>query len=248
MGKKPLAALLLGGAAALIAGCSAAPVYSTPSLPSPASSAAGEGRAPEPAYTVTLSYVTQDKIHIHYPRISGLDDPALEQKINDLIAQDMWAKLVEGVAQHYADEPDILDKLLLDIDYQVTQQTGDILSIVYRGPGRIEDGMFATNTIETTTVDMRTGALMTLEDFVTIDEALVRRMKQAAVVWHPENADTDHERLMEFIRNQLDDSFIMQGLKEEQPYFSFYVTPDSLWISVPVSHAGGDYAVVQIAR
>ena len=83
MGKKPLAALLLGGAAALLAGCSAAPVYSTPSLPSPASSAAGEGRAPEPAYTVTLSYVTQDKIHIHYPRISGLDDPALEQKIND---------------------------------------------------------------------------------------------------------------------------------------------------------------------
>ena len=226
---------------------SADPSSSAASPNSSPESESSPGAGPSQNYEIGWGYFDQDQIHIDYPVLSGLADADLQEKINNLIYNDIYDKTVKSVQENYADEPDILEKLILDLTFRITLKTDDLLSIVYTGTGAISDGMHPNAELKTTTIDMRTGELLSLSDFVTVDEALVQRIQQADTVWSSTMGDPDPGRLMWLIQEE-DTGTILRILNAQASSAVFYLTPHAIGIRLSVVHAAGDYAVVELER
>jgi hypothetical protein len=189
-------------------------------------------------YSITTAIFSKDNIKVEYPQIKGLGDDSKEKTINDLIKNDVLSSQVEAPIKFYQDETNTKDILTLNLKYQVTMSTNELLSVLYIGDANIEGSAFPTKAIYAITIDLKNATKLKLSDFTTIDNDLVQKIRQSTAVTNEDvKRGMDKNDLIIQIQNE-DDQALIKGLKEERAYYTFYVTPNSLVVSVVISHAG----------
>lgn len=183
---------------------------------------------------------------IHYPQIILLGDRDRQNRINEILKKDALKVL---------NRPEDDDRLLtLPIDYQITWQSENLLSVQYRGLSRIEKGAYPMHLFYTTNINVAKGCKLRLPDMIIVNENFVVKFR---------------DRKLKSLRTiQLDGEYIFAGrglevkpvsdtirsfdtadMVYEEGWFSTiysYFTPDSLGISVGVSHAIGDHLEFEI--
>lgn len=203
------------------------------------------------SYSIETAVISKGRIHIEYPQITGLNDKEKEDLINVLIKDDIWQKSVQSTVDYYESdgcESGVIDEITLDLKYQVAMSSDKLLSVFYTGEGMLDGGMHGTSEIYTITVNLENAKKLQLSDFTVVDSELVRKIKQSK--------DITNEAVKEGMSkygligeiNDRDDQEIIEGLRLEDNlgFYTFYVTPDALVVSVPVSHASGDYALITL--
>jgi hypothetical protein len=197
-------------------------------------------------YSITTATSPKDNIKIQYPQIKGMTDNSKENTINDLIKNDILKSQVEDRINAYQDATEPNVKLTLDLNYQVTMNTTTLLSFVYTGYSNIEGTAHPTSIIYGVTFDLENATKLELSDFTTLDTNFAKKIKQSTAVTNDTVKNgMDKDVLITAIKS-IDDQTLIQGLKTKWAYNTFYVTPNSLVVSVEVIHAIGDYALVEL--
>jgi len=195
--------------------------------------------------SITTATFSQDNIKVQYPQIRGLGDDSKEKTINDLIKNDVLNSQVEAPIKAYQDATHT-KVLTLDLKYQITMNTTELLSVVYTGRSNIVGSAHPNGAIYAITIDLKNATKLKLSDFTIIDTNLAQKIKQSTAVTNEAvKNEMDKNGLITLIQNE-DDQTLIKGLKEEWGYYTFYVTPNSLVVSVAVAHAAGDYALVEL--
>lgn len=197
-------------------------------------------------YSITTATFSQDNIKIQYPQIIGLGDDSREKVINDLIKNDVLNGQVEAPIKAYQDATNAKVKLTLDLKYQVTMNTAELLSVVYTGYSLIEGSAHPTEDIYAISIDLKNTAKLKLSDFITMDTNLAQKIKQSTAVTNDSVKNGMNKNILIEAIQSIDDQTLIQGLKNQWAYNAFYVTPNSLVVSVEVAHAIGDYALVEL--
>lgn len=212
-------------------------------------SPAGEGpeAPPSPGYSILTASFSQDQIFIEYPQIKGLGDVAREQATNDYIKNDIWNSQVSEVVESYKDF-DMYIKLSVDMRYNVTLRTEKLLSIEYTGWAYIEGSAHPNNYFYGVTIDLEKVERLKLSDFVTIDGKLVEKLRSSAKTIKLFDGAAENNAVIEEILGNLqdgDDHFPIWALHNDREC-TFCLKPDALVVSVYISHAAGDYALLEI--
>jgi len=197
-------------------------------------------------YSITSATFSEDNIKIQYPQIKGLGDDSKEKAINDLIKNDVLNSPVEGPIKVYRDVTNNKVKLTLDLKYQVTLNTTELLSVVYTGYSNIEGSAHPTGDIYALTIDLENATKLKLSDFTTIDTNLAQKIKRSTAVTNDAVKNGMDKNVLITAIQSIDDQTLIQGLKDQWAYNTFYVTPNSLVVSVGVAHAIGDYALIEL--
>lgn len=211
-------------------------------------------------YTIiTAIYTSQviseeDIINVKYPQITGLGDPVKEQKINDLIMNDLIENEIEYFAQNFMDG-DVYD---LELDYQITMQTPEILSILFQGNSKYCTGIGAgfsnardsysnTFNIYAMNIDLLNVEKLELTDFTKIDTELFEKLKQSTDYTNPllEGGFITKEELYRMMPKQYSG---LTALIEGEYYNTFCITSDAYIISVGISPIVGGYVLIKIPR
>jgi len=197
------------------------------------------------AYSVSSETISEGNIRLKYPQITGLADESKQAAVNELIKNDLWQTEVQATIDAYeADYPNIKDEMGLKLDYKIELQTPRLLSVLYTGTGNIE-GRYSGYEVYAITVDLDEAKKLRLSDFTAVDTKFADQVLQSSKISGPGvNADTREDTLID-IRNNTPQSLI-EGFEAGAAYYTFYLTPDALTVSVPISHAGGDYALVEL--
>ncbi|SFR65222.1 PdaC/SigV domain-containing protein [Anaeromicropila populeti] len=200
------------------------------------------------SYQINTAKFDQDGINIAYPQIEGWGDSAAEQEINELIKKEIWDSQVQEVLTDYEGEE---IKLTINLQYQVTCSTDEILSIMYTGDFYVEGGAHPNNVFHGITIDLKNKKKLYLSDFTAIDDEMIQLLKQSKTVKNPvldEFADDKEaaefkDILLDEVKNINSDTVWMLIFRSED---NFYVTENSLVISIDISHAIGDYMLVEV--
>lgn len=202
-------------------------------------------------YSITTETFSQDEINIQYPQIYGFKDDAREKAINNLIINDLIETQISKSIESLAKDTDIL---VLNMAYEVTMHTSELLSILYTGQStyytgrpQVQSSYRNANEVYAITIDLKNVKKVHLSNFTTIDNKLVQKIKQSSdVINEPvKNGFRDQESLIGEIKEQRDQS-IIDGFAQEWTNYTFCVRPNSLIVSIGISQAGGDYALIKI--
>ena len=180
----------------------------------------------------------EDRINIYYPQIENVD-----KSINDLIKKETLNGL-----KYYEEK----ENLTLDINYDIKLLSDDYISIVYSGIGYIQGTAHPNNIFYTTNINLKDVKKTRLTDIVTIDEDFLDLLRKSAKEQLPdaiyESFSTtsfgDNEKLLKYLKN----SDKLELNSEEQFDTFSYMTDDKIGISLPVSHAIGDYIEIEISK
>ncbi|WP_449537628.1 hypothetical protein [Ferdinandcohnia sp. Marseille-Q9671] len=184
---------------------------------------------------------------IHEEGTYSISFPQLIQKQNSGL--DMINELIKKEAilflEQYKDGGSSLS-----MDYQITFQTDDTVSILYTGD--YSGGMYPTHLLFTTNIDLKNERKIELPDVFVIDEQFIETFREASYL-DPDNPDSPNvekqaaviEYLTSMNTQELTNAFSKADRTnpKENLYgiFSYY-TEDSLIISFQVPHALGDHA------
>lgn len=222
-----------------------APAVETPNSATTTTSSLNAETKKQP-YSITTETFVQDNIKIQYPQIKGLGDDSKEKTINDLIKKDVLNSQVEAPIKAYRDESNPNVKLTLDLKYQVTMNTAELLSVVYTGYSNIEGSVHPTEDIYALTIDLKNATKLKLSDFTTLDINLAKKIKQSTAVTNGAVENGMDKNILITAIQSIDDQMLIKGLQDQWAYNTFYITPNSLVVSVEVIHAIGDYALVEL--
>lgn len=113
------------------------------------------------SYQITTAKFNKDSILIEYPQIEGLGNDSVEHTINELIKNDIWDSQVDDVTKSYEEDGSTIN-LNVDLKYQVTISTDELLSVMYTGTSYVEGGMYVNNVFHGITIDLvaETGNLL----------------------------------------------------------------------------------------
>jgi hypothetical protein len=202
---------------------------------------------PSSGYSIVTASFSQDQIFIEYPQIEGLGDVDREQAINDYIKNDIWNSQVADTIGAYKDiDMDIT--LSVDMRYIVTLSTDKLLSIEYTGWAYVEGGAHPNNYFYGVTIDLEKVERLKLSDFVPIDGKLVEKLRSSAKTIKLFDGTAENNAVIEEILGNFrdgDDHFPIWALHNDRES-TFCLKPDALVVSVYISHAAGDYALLEI--
>ncbi|HEX9061681.1 MAG TPA: hypothetical protein VF941_15980 [Clostridia bacterium] len=195
-------------------------------------------------YKVTeLTYEKNDtkiKCNIKYLKVSDLSDVKRQEQINNILKDEALK-----VFRYYDNSDGILE---LNISYKIVLMDKDILSIQYSGIGYVSTAAHPNNLFYTTNINMRTGNKLRLNDIINIDKDFAEKFisgKFKALEPHKNEAikHLSIETILAYFKEA--DSLDNTGSNKQSDVFS-YLTPDSLGISISISHSTGDHAEFEI--
>lgn len=195
-------------------------------------------------YTIKKVIYTDKDIKAEYPQIEGFADAARQRKINELIKSEALAPYLRTIK-----ELDPIQKYEADGKYEIKLQNDNILSITYSSFNNIVPSAHPYNMFYTTNIDLKTGKKLVLKDLVpNIDKAFIEVLKNSK---YAGNIDKQYEpeiRTQAFSWYENDEQLLdaLSSKSETESNIYVYVTPDSLGISMPITHAAGDHAEFEI--
>lgn len=201
-------------------------------------------------YQIVTKEYSKDNIHIKYPQLNGLSDMQKQTALNEFIKNDILNSQVNTIYENgIADEA---MPLSLDLDYQVTLNTPELLSIAYEGSSYIEGGAHPNNILYGLTLDLQNQKKLYLSNFTDISMDLIDKIKNAKSVSNQSLGEIDDETVQESIKTAFNNDletlgpgFIIWAL-EHGSESNFYITDESLFVCYDVAHVLGDYAAFEI--
>lgn len=175
-------------------------------------------------YTIMQETFTGKNIEINYPQISGLKETTKQKTINTMLKSEALKNSIE-------ESPDLK---VLQRKYDVKLMSTNVLSVQYLEYVNYKGAPYPSELYFTSNMNMNTGSTIELSDLISINESFVKKLK-----------DGKFKALKSFQAVALDglsEKDIMHDLKNA----AFYLTSDSLGISIDVPHALGDHAEFEV--
>ncbi|GKX28567.1 hypothetical protein SH1V18_10470 [Vallitalea longa] len=169
---------------------------------------------------VNDSYSNGD-VNINYPMIENKD----YTEINELIKKEAL-KVLDNYGENNISS--------LNIDYEISYINKKIISIKYTGIGNMKKAVYPNDFFYTTNIDMDNKTILKLADVVDADETFIENFRNDNF-----RALKDQQRLL---LKDLSDDEIIEKLSTD----NFYISENSLGISVDVLHVLGDHAEYEI--
>ena len=207
-------------------------------------------------YTIRTEYYTsqvmnsRDRICAAYPQVAGMGDKEKEKEINDLILND----LIEGELGSEAAAFLNCDVYQLNLEYEITLQSPEVLSILYQGTSRRmflpdpENNYRNNSNIHTITIDLVNAKKLELTDFTEINETFLKWIKQSV--------EYDKSPLYEagiLTKKELRERIVrvdenLPELINNAYYYTYCITPDTFIISVGDKESDQNYELIEVPR
>lgn len=196
-------------------------------------------------YTLTSKAYTSNNITITYPQISNLSDTSKSDSINKLL-ENVALNLLKSYTQ------DEINSLTMEVNYKVTLQNEQYLSIVYSGLSNIEGAAYPTSLFYTVNIDLATGSIIPLSSFANINNINSKLKNPSSIKVLADTIELSDAQKA-FLTN-LNDSDLLSLLKDSDFKLSdgtikppttgtySYMTSEGIVVSLQVVHALGDHA------
>ena len=170
------------------------------------------------------SYSGNDKIiKIFYPQIMDYKDAMKQGKLNELIKQEVLK-----------DFKDLNNKDIIytayEIDYNIKLKTDKVLSVQYNRYKNFKNSAHPDQWVLATNIDIKKGILIKLTDIINVDNSFVKLFKAGKF-----------KSISQTYQKGYFDSYSDSDLIETFKQAEFYLTKDSLGISVGVPYAMGNH-------
>jgi hypothetical protein len=191
-------------------------------------------------YQIKKMLYQSGNLTIRYPQLTDMTDKIKEQQMNELLK----TEATKFVTQ-YGDSDSSLS-----MDYQVTMNTQDTLSVLYTGD--YNGGMYPTHLLFTMNLDLQSGEKLRLSDVTSINEEFINEFKQSPYINRDQPSSPNKEleaAVIEYL-NSFNQQELLEAFKQaDQPSMKdnlygiySYFEQDHLIVSIQVSHALGDHA------
>ncbi|PKM94856.1 MAG: hypothetical protein CVU84_07990 [Firmicutes bacterium HGW-Firmicutes-1] len=185
-------------------------------------------------YEITKATFSEGDIRIHYPHVEGLSNKDKQEKINELIKKD-----VLNILDEYSGE----SPLNLQLDYQITLQMPDFISIKYLGIASSEGAAYPNNLIHTTNVNITKEKIQTLSDVYSIDDNFIEHLKSGTYMPYTTDFSLEDVIVQDELNKYSNEELISQLSNKNAKY---YYTEVALVISLNVAHVLGDHIEIEI--
>ncbi|NBJ83533.1 DUF4163 domain-containing protein [bacterium 1XD42-94] len=181
------------------------------------------------------------KTSVEYPVLSNLRDSAMEETVNAVIKEHALRPLTDYELNPETDT--------LEVTYSIISLDRNKAVIAYEGSFMLDGGAHPVGLFYTTNIDLNKGTLTGLSDYADSYTMAGYILSDDCVVYQPADSspevkaalkEYDIDTLWAILR-QCD--FSAEGLTGFPQSFS-YENQGVIYISVPVSHALGDYVIV----
>lgn len=179
-------------------------------------------------------YTNNKNIKIHYPQINSLSDNVKQNKVNQIIKDNAY-----GYLKNFSQEE--INNLSWDINYSITWESKNLLSIQYSGYSYDEGSAHPVDQFYSTNIDMKREITLKLKDLINIDEDFVTKFKKGRL----QSTILEQRDTLERHTNQKWVEMLNNADSNESE-IKTYLTKDSIGISVEVAHVIGDHAEFEI--
>ncbi|AIQ14927.1 polysaccharide deacetylase family protein [Paenibacillus durus] len=114
-------------------------------------------------YSIVNESYTDKDITIRYPQVIGIDDSKRQEKINELLKFEALVPL-DGYLSSTADYD-----LSMDIDYEITWKSQNLLSVQYKGSSYSDEAAYPLDLFYTINIDINHGKKIRLKDAIKLD-------------------------------------------------------------------------------
>lgn len=196
-------------------------------------------------YKLKSETFKENEVVIKYPQLTDDTDTDAQAKINGIIKDNALR-----YKQTFSGEG---DPVTYELKYEVMKQNSDFLSIRFLGYVNYQQSAHPNNFIYTLNIDLKKQLVIKLSDLLTINQELANLLKRGKYIG-PHKKQT--QELLDYIKNEInatDNERWIQNLtnadstdvNKDIDYFSYW-TNKGVVITIPVSHASGDFAEIEI--
>ena len=198
-------------------------------------------------YQLVSKDYSKNNVKINYPEIKNSNDNEKLKSINKYL-KECALKVLDDYVK---DDPN-LEKVNLNVNYDVKFKNEKYISIVYKGEVNVKGTAYPSSIFYTTNVDLESGNIIRLSDYSNVDDIL-NKLKDAKNIKVIAENDELAAAQKEFILNIGNDKLInmiknadfnkLNG-KIENPKEGVYsyLDKDSIVISLQVNNAIGNHA------
>ena len=133
------------------------------------------------------------------------------------------------------------DGLTMDIDYEVKLKNEDILSVVFFGYANVYTAAHPVYPCYSFNLDLKNNRKLVLSNFITVDDDFINSIKNKNFSFEMTNGE-ESETL--YVNELLPFDRLVNSDKKGDIYS--YVTQNKIGIIFPVSHAIGDYKIIEV--
>ena len=193
----------------------------------------------------TLSYQPQDNVSIAYPEIANMNDSGKQEQVNKLLMENASALYTCLAADGTLES--------MDIKCKVEALDRNRATVVYTGSYKLKDGPYPVSVFFTNTVDLQQVKSLGINDYSDA-YTMAGYLMSDDVQFYQVN-DSLKSSLLEYRATQTVEDFTdllnqadfplksSDGTADFPESFS-YLNQSTLYFSIPVPHALGDYAIV----
>lgn len=195
-------------------------------------------------YEIITESFSKENVIVEYPQIKNFKEVEKQREINELIKKEALAPFLETMENL---EPG--QKYEAEGKYEIKLKTDQILSIANSSYNNISPSAHPYNLFFTTNIDLTTGKLLYLNDFVSnIDNDFITKFKNAKYVGDLGAENEQQIKEMVFGQYTTDEELItaLNNSKDKNNGIYVYVTEKALGISMPIAHVAGDHAEFEI--
>ena len=190
-------------------------------------------------YSIINKKFKRNGITIKYPYIKGLNNKKKQDNINELLKNEAMISF-----NSYVDDSSDFD---LNIDYDITWMSNNLLSVKYEGFVYGKTAAYPTSLLYTVNIDMNHGRKIALAGYINISKSFIEKILNYRV---PEESITNYA--LEYLQKHISYGSSLNDFRkadcdyDNQPYIFSYFSKDSLGISMQVLHQFGDYIDIKI--
>jgi hypothetical protein len=193
--------------------------------------------------SIPKNYYENVQININhdYPELTGMLDRQKQEKVNEIIKT--------HVLDWFNDDLVFFEKS--NMNYEITLNTPDLLSIKFGGEEYQIRGMHPYNISDSITIDLNTLSVLELRDIVLLNEEFVEKLHVSNNIVAPlleaNYSQENQEYLLNIVRNYTLNELVEDFRKENKYSRDFYLTPTSIWLNLSTKMSAlGDYFWLEV--
>lgn len=177
----------------------------------------------EVIYTVIIESYTENGSYIEYPQIKGLKDEKKETSINLLLKEQVYTGAINYSNEPFVDFSD--SNYVYEFESGVGLKSSDIASFWYSfdayGEIHLDDDAVIRDTSRffCITLDMNTGEIIDLTDFMVVDESLIHSTDGS-------NIETDYNSAVQPTFHKFKDAFMVYTSEEERDAYHIFTSQE----------------------
>ena len=193
-----------------------------------------------PSVAANMETYTNNKVSIQYPVVSNLSDSAIQEEVNALLKANAL-RAIEGLG---ADE----SKDTISVKAQVVSINRRRITVTYEGTFNADGAAHPVNLFYSNTVDMESAGNLGLSDYA--DPYTVAGYIASGDYKFAEGTKVSESDLRAGLKGTVESYYEMlkkadfTGTTEGFPEVFSYEKQGTIYISPPVVHALGDYALI----